>query len=573
MTKEQLKSVIRNVFKQNGNQTITGENSGEALMTIVDNVPSQDEVISGIKGEAKFTNSPTAWTSGDPDLFERYTVKLPGTYTNWGGIIVTAEELYSNEIYFDVYNGAISKYAKPASKLKTVENVGSPGEFYFTDPAGRIGVKINATGHLETAAFGFITQQMVAQIVANVTASTGRYLADYNHIIGYGQSLSVGETETVITTSQLNPNLLCFDGVVRTSPYDKSLTGNTYPTNRRIAFAPLVERLNDGVLAGLLRETPSSGTGEMFAKSYSETVFKNLDKKIVLSAPGQGNTSITELDKGTTYYQRVIDDVTAGYGLASAMGKSYRCLSVTWTQSENDYIANTTKADYKIFFKQLAADLNTDIKAITGQEEDVALVCYQCATAKNAGRDIPSIAIAMYECSVEEPLIYMAAPIYHLNYKDGFHLKAASSKLLGAYYGDVINRIVMKNEDWKPLHIKSKFLSGNTITLNYHLPDDGELVFDTPHGINLSNKGFTFSDASNIITNLQIGDDKKSIKITCSSSPAGKTLQYAVQWQAVTNTQLNLGNIRDNAGEKRKISIDGEDVKMHNYAIIQEITI
>ena len=345
-------------------------------------------------------------------------------------------------------------------------NVGNVGEFYFCDPNGYVGVKITANGKFESAELGNVTASHVADIARSILSTNGRELSDYNHIITYGQSLSVGQTEKVISTTQPNPNLLNFDGVTRTSAYDKSPTGDTYPINRRISLQPLVERTNDGTAAGVCRETPSTGTGEMFAKSYEETMFAKMSKKVIVSAPGWGGTTIAQLSKGGEYYQQLIDDVTAGKNLTA--GSSYRVLAVTWTQGESDYIEGTDTLTYKAKLKQLITDINNDVKAITGQAEDVVLVCYQLSTAMNANRTYPNIALALYEASKEDSRIYVATPMYHMNYNDGWHLNSASSKLLGAYYGDVINRIVMKGEAWQPLHIKAKSVVGSDIYLAYH---------------------------------------------------------------------------------------------------------
>jgi|GEM_PF-5883949 hypothetical protein len=450
-----------------------------------------------------------------------------------------------------------------------IDNVGNPGEFCLIDENNYIGLKLSSMGELDFAKLGALGKSVVAKI-ANSVINGGVEMADVSHIINYGQSLSVGQTERLISATQSNPLLLCFDGVQRTSSYDLSLTGDAYPTNRRIAFAPLVERTNDGTSAGLLMETPATGIGEMFAQSYAESTMLNMDKQLLVTSPGWGSSSLANLSKGTAGYVRLIEDVQAAYNLSVASGKTYRCLAVTFTQGENDYLSNTSIADYKTQLKKLIVDLNDDIKAITNQEDDVVLVTYQLATAMNASRDYPSIALALFEASQEDANIYMATPMYHLTHKDGWHLNALSSKLLGAYYGDVVNKIMIDKKDYKPLHITNATVSGNNIILTYN--NTSNLAFAAANGITLPNKGFTFSDASSIITNVEI-TAANAIKITCSSSPAGKTLQYGVNWEQAGAAKLNIGNVRDSAGNERKFKIEGVSQSMHNWAVIQEITL
>lgn len=68
------------------------------------------EVASGIKGEAVPSTVPTPWTSGDPDLYEKYDVKTAGTYTNFkdsnnASIIISTDDLEDNLVQLWVTNG------------------------------------------------------------------------------------------------------------------------------------------------------------------------------------------------------------------------------------------------------------------------------------------------------------------------------------------------------------------------------------------------------------------------------------------------------------------------------------
>lgn len=116
MTKSQLKNIIEGSIKTNGIQLITGETLQETLKTIVDNVPSQDEVVSGIKGVATQTNAPTVYTpeTYPNGLTEIWRVFDPLTSPNsWGNIAVTQAEINANDIYFVVTNGVVDKKLSP----------------------------------------------------------------------------------------------------------------------------------------------------------------------------------------------------------------------------------------------------------------------------------------------------------------------------------------------------------------------------------------------------------------------------------------------------------------------------
>lgn len=82
-----------------------------------------DKVTSGIKGTATPTSSPTAWTTGDPYLYESWKVTQAGTYTNFGGIVVTQGEIDSNIVTLDVTNGVAVKTLSPTSSGKNIGSI------------------------------------------------------------------------------------------------------------------------------------------------------------------------------------------------------------------------------------------------------------------------------------------------------------------------------------------------------------------------------------------------------------------------------------------------------------------
>jgi len=67
-------------------------------------------VKSGVTGTATESNSPTTWTSGDPDLYESYLVVEPITTGSAWGIEVTQTNLDENFVYFNVKNGVVTLF-------------------------------------------------------------------------------------------------------------------------------------------------------------------------------------------------------------------------------------------------------------------------------------------------------------------------------------------------------------------------------------------------------------------------------------------------------------------------------
>lgn len=462
----------------------------------------------------------------------------------------------------------------------------SDGIFSIRDEAGNPAFWIGQNGDVEFFGFGqnvkYLITEMIKQYSPTAPPSQGTVknldkLSDVNHIITYGQSLSVGQTDQVITSLNMFPNLICFDGVVRTSAYDKSLTGNVYPENRRIGFAPLKERVNDGDVPGALRETPTSGAVEMLAleiNKFALTKFPDLAVKILGSAPGWGATTIAQLSKGGTHYPRLISDVQAGYDLSIIQGKQYKVLAVTWTQGESDYLSSTSTSAYKTAMIQLKTDLNADIKRITGQTDDVLIVMYQTATSNGGNKTYPNIALAQLDLALNVQGFYMATPMYQMKYNDGFHIKAESSKLLGSYYGFVINKVLCEYSNWKPMHVLSTTVQGNTIKAKFYVPK-APLKFSPANTVTLPNKGFSvMKDGIDILNSVTLGADGTSVNLICNTSPAGGLLQYGINVTltpgGTSNSKVNMGNLHDSQGDSQTATIAGSVIPMDNWCPIFE---
>lgn len=90
-------------------------------------------IVAGSKGEATPTSSPTAWAPGDPNLFEKWDVKIAGTYTNFKDgsnqpIVVSQADLDANYIQIWVTNGVSQKVPskKPEVDVDGVVEASNP---------------------------------------------------------------------------------------------------------------------------------------------------------------------------------------------------------------------------------------------------------------------------------------------------------------------------------------------------------------------------------------------------------------------------------------------------------------
>ena len=416
--------------------------------------------------------------------------------------------------------------------------------FAVSDGNGNASLYIDKKGKTDLR----LSKTALKQLKKDLESLDGLLEYDYNHIVTYGQSLGEGsQCNPIITSSEFSPFGKMFNHGIKTR----------YATNPKYeSFVPHIERSNaeNG-------ETPAAGTAEMLI--LSSDMEPEESKYILSSCCARGAMSVAQLSKGTTWYNNIISDVTNGKRLADAEGKTYRLMAVTWTQGEYDYGNGVDY--YKQKLTQLRADLIADVQAITGGDySKLPFITYQVSSSYTAGKSYPDIGLALLELGLEaDNGFYMATPIYHLQYADGWHLKSFSSKWMGAYYGYALYN-VLNDGDWKPLYPISHTISGNEIYLKFSKRD---LVFDKPAYISatIANRGFSVKDSSNneLIQSVDI-HSSDTIKITCSTNPMGLSVTYGF----ANSNNRNAGELRDN--QDVIFPIQGANYNLYNWCAIFE---
>lgn len=406
--------------------------------------------------------------------------------------------------------------------------------------------------------------------------SNGVYDFDINHVIGYGQSLSVGYVGyPALTTSQKYDNLMFYRGQVPQLDYPSENASQWY-----LSLVPAVE--SNGVTgstdATQRGETTSSGCGDMIkerilvedGKSYSDHNYK-----ILTSCAGYGGMSISQLSKGTSHYNRMIEQAQYGLTLSNAAGKNYAVQAVSWTQGEADYSLGTTKVNYLNALNQLVTDINTDIKAAIAQTKDIPLISYQIASHPVASVTNPVIALAQLEAEETNPLVFIATPTYHLPYANpnNWHLTNVGLRWLGAYYGLAYKRIVIDGEDWKPLKPISAKKQSNILDITFNVPH-GKLEFDTTQVSANTNMGFELVDSSGnalTIDSVAIADSNRVRIIATSNIPTGAKVRYGWSGTATTGPISGArGNLRDTQGDEIVLDSSGINKRMDNWCVIFE---
>lgn len=306
--------------------------------------------------------------------------------------------------------------------------------------------------------------------------------------------------------------------------------------------------------------------GFRLVKEANNIVMPNRTKIITFKI-GTGGISVKNLSKGGSYgYTQLLETITTAKQNCDANGLTCYVPCIAWTQGEEDMRCGgdaskygTTGFEPTEYHNSLIAlieDLNTDIKAITGQTEDVVLVSYQTSSHTSYKR-YPRIAMEQSLADDLSDKVYLVKPNYNVEYKregsssdpgtqglDGFevHCPNKSYREMGNHYGIAAAEMVLLGKRPSRMYPKSFHLSGTTMVIRFNVPVY-PLVLDTTNVSNLAdgNYGFcvydvtegigatgTIAKATTAITNVAVTDIDE-ITITFSRTPQeGEVLTYGV---------------------------------------------
>jgi hypothetical protein len=379
---------------------------------------------------------------------------------------------------------------------------------------------------------------------------------DVNHVLGTGQSLSVGALGTpVLSAAQPYDNTMFVTGV---------LAGGTGLTS----WKPLVE---SGV------ETMSSAFANHVTKMAREVVLLGqppgrTSHDLLVSAHGIGGQPYAALKKGGTLtaYANGMAQLKAGHDLAVAAKKSYVVRAVTNVHGESDSQLNN--ASYLANLLQWQADYETDVKAVTGQAEPVPMLHTQFSSwTRLAGLPATSIIPAQQLAAhVSAPgKIVLVGAKYHLPYVgDGVHLTNEGYRHMGEDYAKVYRRVVLEGKTWEPVRPATITRVGKVVTVKMFVPAP-PLVIDTTLVTDPGKNGFEWKDdgpGTPMIASVALtGPD--TVVITLSAVPTGANPRLRYAFTGVSGalggpTSGPRGNLRDSDATPSP-----EGYKLYNWCV------
>lgn len=393
---------------------------------------------------------------------------------------------------------------------------------------------------------------------ASIPASDGwaPFVTRVLHVLGSGQSLSMGYLSEV---SSINPQcanrLRTLAGGVDTVDQGSThvLTAAecvpTRPLTANTQEAPLVQHV-----AHLQRlQAIPHGAG------------------IVASLHGWNARTVLELSKGSVYYGNLITAATNVRADTVAGGRSYHVPYVDWIQGEND--RTSLPGVYTAALAQLQTDLDTDLRAISGQSSVIPMLIDQISNWTAYNIPTSNVPLEQLEIARQYPRrFYCAGPKYWLETVDKIHLASLNSRRLAAMHARV-GSAAMQGIEWLPTHCVSAARSGAVITLKFHTPD-GRLVADTMNVSDPGNLGIRWADdtSSASVIGVLVNLDN-TVTVTLSAAPTGANgyigiADVGVSGAAGGPTSGPRACLRDSSAD-----LCGDSLPLYNWACHQRINI
>lgn len=353
------------------------------------------------------------------------------------------------------------------------------------------------------------------------------------HILVGGQSNAEGTGEgrdpnaSVGATPGYDPLAL---GVVSAARGRKFVGGLEPAPGGLSSLVPLTEEFNPGLYDSARVQNitvASTMVNWLAAHAAVQGVY-------VVSNEGYSGQTLDNIKKGasTHAYEHHLAQVTAAKALADAAGQPYRVLGVVLEHGESDnslYYGLT----YRTGLRTLQQNYDADIKAITGQTENVVL--FLSAPPQSAYNLVGSTQLddpyfaksatqAMYLAAADYPNdIQLVTPDYILNYWQGPHYGNSSQRLLGEYFAAAINAKCFGGVNWAPIRVTSAVLSGTSIQVNFAVMFP-PLVWDTSRTTWHPTRGWEYRDdsgsASPTVTAVAITGPQQ-VTLTLSAAPTG----------------------------------------------------
>ena len=296
---------------------------------------------------------------------------------------------------------------------------------------------------------------------------------------------------------------------------------------------------------------------------------------IICTFPGGvGMQPIRNLMKGTSPYNKFIEEIACAYNHAQDKGWKFNVPAICWMQGESD-ITDYPETDYKSLLKQMYQDFNTDIKNITHQTNDIRIISYQTNVVTKGINYKPNnyngteaqTSQAQMELIRDDTLFWASGPMYPYSFvNESLHPDGISQKRIGYLVAEsVLDLLHHKKRHMGLVPIKTE-IKDDEVRIHFNVPCP-PLYFDTVSVRKVRNYGFNVIQKDNVDIISDVNIDGDTIIIKCSESPIGCKIRYAVNGDYWKNGWRigPRGNLRDSQGDTMQTVIMGKTYALHNW--------
>lgn len=281
------------------------------------------------------------------------------------------------------------------------------------------------------------------------------------------------------------------------------------------------------------------------------------DTLICIFPGGQGATAIANLSKGTPPYRKFMEDIQTAYEEATDNGWEFIVPAICWMQGESD-IVDYPDTDYQQMLKQIREDMNNDINNITRQENSIPFICYQANSLTRAEK-FNGNSFDCHETYVPQSFVnllktdknfWASGPTYpYTCVNDVIHIDAKGQQAIGKLAARSVLGILKGSKRYRGLIPTTLEAEGETVIVKFDTSDN-TLVLDTIQVKKAENYGFSVISKENKNIARSISIDGSTVRLTCSESPIGCKVRYAVNgdYMKSGNRHGPRGNLRDSSG-------------------------
>ena len=324
---------------------------------------------------------------------------------------------------------------------------------------------------------------------------------------------------------------------------------------------------------------------ELSVYGMAETAVSQLgaDTLLCVFTGGQGTTALAHLSKGTPPYERFVADIKRACTYVREHGGQFVVPAICWMQGESD-LEDYPGTDFKALLQQYCADINRDVKAITGQAEPLKIICYQPNSVSRAKgfrennfvcpeTEVPQSFVELLRV---DTAFWASGPTYPYNFaREAIHIDGIGQKRLGTLAGYTVLSMLHQGQRQRGLIPLSTEAVDSTLVIHMNVPCP-PLVIDTMLVAAMPHAGFKVVSQSNEDIAAEVLLDSCDVIIKCTQPVSGCKVRYAVNGTAGKSGRTNgpRGNLRDSQGESRLVVIDGTSYPLHNwcYQFDEEVT-